>query len=145
MKKKFTRDFTYFLMILTAICFSILAAGIGNEKFDSRMVGYYTHGFVGIKAWKLSTHEDYINTANHEWGHYLYERYLSISAKNEWASIVDECGFDSTYAQKFRARELRLEEEFSDMVSYYYALDPFNEFPSFDPCAQKIVFIHQHT
>jgi len=110
------------IFFIGLLAFAVVShAALQAELHDSTFVGYYRSGFIGIKAWKTNNYLEYKMISDHEYGHHLYNNYLSREERDYWAEIVAQpgCGFESEYARSYRSMGLRLEEEFADSVSAY--------------------------
>jgi hypothetical protein len=82
-------------------------------------VGWYGFGQIRIYPYKISGFTDYQFIANHEWGHHVWKAYLNQSDRDNWAVLVEDCGFVSDYAKSFTRKYRAIEEDFADSVSFY--------------------------
>lgn len=90
-----------------------------NLRFGHGFKAYYLRGNIVLHAWKMIDYNEYRLYSDHEWGHYVYNYYLSDEDQDSWEIIVGDCGFNSSYAQSYWSNSLQLEEEFADCFRFY--------------------------
>jgi hypothetical protein len=85
--------------------------------------GYYLRGIITIRAFtitNISSHDEYLFIANHEWAHHLMATKFAKGDLLLWKKATDKCGINSTYAKTYKTKAVRVEEEWADSYALYF-------------------------
>lgn len=121
------------VFVLFVFC-CVLAGFLASVRFSA--IGSYARGRITLFADRTHTYGEYRFGSDHEFGHYLYDKFLGKNDILLWKGIVDKCGFEGTNAGKHRSRGLKYEEEFADSFGRWKS--------GLSLCRDKVVFLDRY-
>ena len=156
MKKKIevfcghTESVLLFLIITIIILVAVSAIGIityhraQNDNGATNLnimhrgvLGYYGRGLMTLRAFKITTHNDMIFVANHEWAHYIMDTKFEKGDILLWKKATDICGINSSYALTYKTKTVRVQEEWADSYALYFV-------KNVTLCPQKLAIIEKY-
>lgn len=119
-----TKDskFKFILLVVSVLCllvFSLPSLYLQKQDGHSRGMfdGYYNRGLITIRAYQVDTFSNYEIVAFHEWGHHVYDKYLTKEDLKAWYNAFQKCGVQTDYAKTYKSKSVRMNEEFAELYS----------------------------
>ena len=104
--------------------------------------GYYSRGIITIRAYTIDNttsmgHNDLIFIANHEWAHHVMATKFAKGDLLLWKKATVKCGINSSYANTYKNKAIRVEEEWADSYALYFV-------KNVTLCPQKLEVIEKY-